>query len=90
MEGRRNCCFSASEPNLQGRSSRYPALETRRGGRWQVPGQRRGGHVRLDPDGHGDASAADVAQLLRHGHAVAEVQTQASVLCRSRNPPLLL
>lgn len=34
------------------------------GGWFWVPGQSRGGHVRLDPDGHGDASAADVAQLL--------------------------
>lgn len=98
MVGRRNCCFSSSEPNLhaKNRGNLEPAFFKTHGAEFtrglelqelvcQVPGQRWGGHVRLDADGHGDASAADVAQLLRHRHAVAEVQTQASIFWRSGN-----
>lgn len=53
-----------------------------------VPGQCRSSHVSLYSDSHGDASAPDVAQLLRHSDAVAEVQSQASILCRGRNTHL--
>lgn len=46
-----------------------------------LPGQRRSSHVSLYADRHGNASTADVAQLLWHRNTVAEVETQASILC---------
>lgn len=46
-----------------------------------LPGQCRSSHVSLYTNGHGNASTADVAQLLWHCHTVAEVEPQASIVC---------
>ncbi|MEQ2269275.1 hypothetical protein XENORESO_002180 [Xenotaenia resolanae] len=51
-----------------------------------LPGQSWCSHVTLYTNGHGNAATVNVAQLLCYSNAVAEVESQASVLCTKQQP----